>query len=85
MVRTWLVVPLVGAVWMVGFWALGFLLGSAVYAFESEETRIRVFPLDLVARLQGPTPENTGGYLSFLSCRGARQERGPRPVTRRDR
>lgn len=66
MVDTWFVFPLAGAVWMLGFWGLGFSIGMFVYTFENESTRIKVFPFDLVARIPTPVPELSGGYFSLL-------------------
>jgi len=70
MFRTWFVVPLLGASWMLGFWVVGFLLGAFIYAFEANETQIKVFPFDLVSRVSSPTPELTGGYFLLLGIAG---------------
>lgn len=70
MFDTWFVVPFLGAMWMLGFWILGLLLGGFIYAFESEETQIQVFPFDLVSRIPNPIPELTGGYFSILGVAG---------------
>ncbi|WP_164471748.1 M48 family metalloprotease [Halosimplex salinum] len=70
MFRTWFVVPLLGASWMLGFWVVGCLLGAFIYAFEADETQIKIFPFDLVTRVSGPTPELTGGYFLLLGIAG---------------
>jgi Zn-dependent protease with chaperone function len=66
MIDTWILFPAIGAVWMLGFWALGFVIGLFIYTFEDDATRIQVFPFDLVSRIRTPVPELSGGYFALL-------------------
>jgi len=62
----WLVVLVIGGVWMISFWVLGLLSGLLIYWYEDSDVRLRVFPFDLLTNLNLPTPELSGGYVTLV-------------------
>lgn len=62
----WLAVLILGALWMGSFWIAGLVAGLLIYIYEDSDVKMRIFPFDLVSRVNLPIPELSGGYLTLL-------------------
>jgi Zn-dependent protease with chaperone function len=63
---TWATVLVFGGVWMGAFWVVGLSVGALIYLYEDDDIQIRVFPFDVLGRLNLPIPELSGGYVTLV-------------------